>query len=277
MDANSSIHSRRPSILILSGGAGASAEQVVHTVLAQFPNGGVQVIVIPNVRDEVQLAEVVERARQNQALIVHTLVDHNLRDTLESMTRSVGVAAVDLMGDLIEQVQRISGQPPLEQPGLYRKLNRQYYDRVSAIEYTMAHDDGKDPDGWPQAEILLLGVSRSGKTPLSLYLSVLGWKVANLPLVPGLQLPEGLEKFDRQRMYGLKIDAGQLLLHRQQRQRSLGAPGFSSYTDPNKVNQELDFAVDLYRGLGCTVIDVTDRPIESSADEIIRLMGKRFR
>lgn len=277
MESISSKQPKRFFIFIISGGVGASAEQVVHTVLAQFPQGGVQVVTIPNVRNEDQLVEAVERARLNEAVIVHTLVNHYLRDQLKSLTQKAGVAAVDLMGDLIQQVQRISGEPPLEQPGLYRRLNRQYYDRVSAIEYTMTHDDGKDSDGWVQAEILLLGVSRSGKTPLSLYLSVLGWKVANLPLVPDLRLPEALGKFDRQRMYGLKIDAGQLLLHRQERQRSLGAPGLSNYTDPNKVIEELDFALELYRWLGCTVIDVTDRPIESSAEEIIRLMAKRFR
>jgi [pyruvate, water dikinase]-phosphate phosphotransferase / [pyruvate, water dikinase] kinase len=265
-----------PTILILSGGVGASAEQVIHTVLSQFPQGNVRVITVPNVRYEQQILENVRRARQEAALVVHTLVDHHLRDRLEAEAMQEGVLTVDLMGDLMAHIQRLTGQAPLEQPGLYRKLNRQYYDRVSAIEYTMAHDDGKDPEGWSQAEILLLGVSRSGKTPLSLYLSVLGWRVANLPLVSGLQLPEALDHFDRQRMCGLKIDAGQLLLHRQQRQRSLGAPGVTSYTDPARVQEELAYALEMYRRLGCTVIDVTDRPIETSADEIIRLMTKRF-
>jgi len=267
---------KQPIILILSGGVGASAEQVVHTVLAQFPQGRVRVITIPNVREERQLSEAVERAQSSGALIVHTLINQALRTQLAVLAQQAGVAAVDLMGDLIEHVQRITGQPALEQPGLYRKLNREYYERVEAIEFTMAHDDGKDPEGWSGAEILLLGVSRSGKTPLCLYLSVLGWKAANLPLVPGLRLPGGVEKFNRDRLFGLKIDAGQLLLHRQMRQRSLGAPGLSGYTDPNKVQDELDYALTLYRHLGCSVIDVTDRPIESSADEIIRLMAKRF-
>jgi len=263
-------------ILILSGGVGASAEQVVYTVLAQFPQTNMEVVTIPNIRSESQLDEAVERAKGKNALIVHTLVDRNLRFQLISKANSMGVPAVDLMGDLIDHIQGITGQTPLEQPGLYRRLNRQYYDRVSAIEFAMTHDDGKNPDGWSKAEVLLLGVSRCGKTPLSLYLSVLGWKVANLPLVQGLRLPEALEHFDNQRMVGLQIDAGQLLLHRQQRQRTLGAPGLSSYTDPNKVQEELEYARDLYRQLGCTVIDVTDQPIESSADEIIRMMVKRF-
>jgi hypothetical protein len=190
---------------------------------------------------------------------------------------SLKIPAIDLMGDLIAKIVQMTGEKPLEQPGLYRKLNKTYYDRVAAIEFTMKHDDGKDPSGWVNADLLLLGVSRSGKTPLSLYLSMLGWKIANLPLVPGLILPAELEQMDRQHVVGLKIEAGLLLLHRQERQRHLGVPGLSDYTSPAKVESELDFAQEVFQRLGCMVIDVTDKPIESSAEELIRKMTKSFR
>jgi len=256
---------------------GASAEQVVHTVLAQFPPDIVSVITLPNVRYIEQLQEAVLYAQANQGLIVYTLVDSTLHMEMERLLEEAGIPAVDLMGELMDSIQHLTGQMPFQQPGLYRQLNKPYYDRVAAIEFTMAHDDGKDPAGWNKADLLLLGVSRCGKTPLSLYLSMLGWKMANMPLVPGLTLPNELGQVDRQRTIGIKIDAGLLLLHRQERQRHLGAPGMSDYTNPEKVEAELTYAQEVYLSLGCTVLDVTDKPIESSADELIRLMTKRFR
>jgi hypothetical protein len=156
-------------------------------------------------------------------------------------------------------------------------VNKAYYDRVAAIEYTMAHDDGRSPDTWPQADMLLVGVSRVGKTPTSLYLSVLGWKVANYPLVAGLELPIELQLVDPQRVIGLTIEAGQLLALRQQRQRRLGVPGASDYIDPQCIFDELELADEIFKRLGVTTIDVTDKPIESTANELIRLITRRFK
>lgn len=264
----------KPRIYIVSGGAGTSAEQVVNTVLAQFPDSRLPVVTISNVRYPSQLENAIQQAQTCGGLIVHTLVDSHLRAEMTRQAAAAGVPAIDLMAGLIEQISQLTGQSPLEQPGLYRKLNKPYYDRVAAIEYAMAHDDGKNPGEWSQADVLLLGVSRSGKTPLSLYLSVLGWKAANLPLVPQINLPDELEQMDRSRVIGLKIEAGQLLLHRRQRQRHLGAPGLTDYTNPERVADELDYAYKIYQRLGCKVLDVTDKPIESSADEVIRIVSR---
>lgn len=262
-------------ILIVSGGAGTSGEQVVHTVLAQFPQSRTRVVTVPNVRFESQIDDVVERAQAAGATLVHTLVDERLRARLEALAAERGVAAVDLMGPLFERLAAALGQPPLGQPGLYRQLNKAYFDRVAAIEYSMAQDDGKRSENWAMAEIVLVGVSRVGKTPLSLYLSVLGWKVANVPVVVGLDLPEALFRLDPQRVIGLTVEPGQLLAFRQQRQQRLGVSGQSDYIDPEKVYEELQYALKLCRRSGFTVIDVTDRPIETSADEVIRLVTSR--
>ena len=263
-------------ILIVSGGAGASGEQVVHTVLAQFPHSRVQVAKIPNIRFVEQVDEVISRAQASGATVVHTLVDENLRAYLLQQAAAQKVIAIDLMGTLIDRLEDMLEQKPAGQPGLYRQLNKAYFDRVAAIEYTMAHDDGKSPDTWNQAEIVLAGVSRAGKTPLSLYLSVLGWKVANVPLVPGLELARQFSELDPQRVFGLQVEAGQLLAFRQQRQQRLGVSGPSDYVDPEKVLEELDYAKKIFKRGGFTVIDVTDKPIESCADEVIRLMNSRM-
>ncbi|MCK4724940.1 MAG: kinase/pyrophosphorylase, partial [Anaerolineales bacterium] len=161
------------------------------------------------------------------------------------------------------------------QPGLYRKLREDYYERVAAIEYTMAHDDGQRPDEWDQAEIVLIGVSRVGKTPLSLYLSVLGWKVANWPIVQGIPPHPKLSQLDRRKVVGITMEPGQLLEHRRRRQSQLGAPGFSKYADPAAIHEEISAAREAFRRYGFRVIDVTDKPIETSADEVIRLISSR--
>lgn len=265
-----------PPIYIVSGGAGASGDQLVNTVLVQFPQNSVPVITVAHVRREDQLEKVVSKVEAGGGTIVHTLVDANLRRALTQLAQERNVAAIDLMGALFARLSNILGQPPLGDPGLYRRLNESYFKRVSAIEFAVTHDDGKCADDWPLAEIMLVGVSRVSKTPLSMFLSVQGWKVANVPLVMGLPLPAGLAQLDRRRVIGLDIEPGQLLLHRQQRQHRLGVRGPSAYTNPKKIFEEVEAARQVFKQQGFSVIDVTDKPIETSAAEIVELIRRRF-
>jgi hypothetical protein len=145
---------------------------------------------------------------------------------------------------------------------------------VAAIEYSMKHDDGQHPEGWLEAQIVLLGVSRVGKTPLSMYLSVLGWKIANIPLVLGITPADELFELPRKRVVGLKIDEAKLMAFRQQRQRRLGVSGPSGYINPQKIFEELEYAEKIFRKGGFSTIQVTDKPIETSADEVIRLITR---
>jgi regulator of PEP synthase PpsR (kinase-PPPase family) len=261
-----------PKIYIVSGGVGASGENLVQTVLAQFPSKQADVIPVVNIRQVDQIERAVLQAKANQGIVVHTLVDSELREKTTQLSNEYKVFAIDLMGPLIEQLTKLFKEPPAEQPGLYRRLNQAYYERVEAIEFTMAHDDGKKPEDLCDADTILVGVSRTGKTPISLYLSVLGWKVANIPFVPGLSLPKELFEVDHGHVVGLTIEAGQLLLHRKQRQNRLGAPGPTPYTDHNAVYQEIQAARALYKKQGFLIVDVTDKPIESCVDEIVRRM-----
>lgn len=272
---NTSNKTGPPPIYVVSGGTGASGEQLVHTVLAQFPESQVPVIMRGHVRHLEQVEAVVDQAAASGGTIVHTMVDARLRDALTRLAQDRNVAAIDLMGDLLSRLADVLGQEPVGHPGLYRQLHQAYFERVAAIDFAMAHDDGKNPEGWPQADIVLVGVSRVGKTPLSMYLSVLGWKVANVPLVMGLPPPPDLFQLDRRRVIGLNIEPGQLLVHRQQRQRRLGAPGPSAYTDPAAIYEEVEAARQVFRQGGFSIIDVTDKPIETSADEIIERVTRR--
>jgi hypothetical protein len=259
-----------PPIYIVSGGIGASGEQVVNTVLAQFPDITVPVIPVRSVRNAVQLENVVAKAREQGGTIVHTMVDAQLRQRLIDLTRANEVTAIDLMGALLERLTDVLGQPPVEIPGLYRQLHQPYFERIEAMEYALKHDDGQNREGWPAADVLLVGVSRTGKTPLSIYLSVLGWKIANLPLVPEIPIPRELYQLDPMRVIGLKIDLDRLLTFRRRRLGQLGIPGQSAYTDPARIEEELEFAQSVFQKGGFFTIDVTDKTVEVSADEVIK-------
>ncbi len=263
-------------IYIVSGGSGASGEQVVHTVLVQFPENHVRVITMPHVRQRAQVEEIIAQAVVTGGTIVHTLIETPLRELLVQETAAHGVPAFDVMGPLLTHLSETLGQPPLEQPGLYRRLNRAYFERVAAIEYTMAHDDGQRPHGWHEAEIMLTAVSRAGKTPLSMYLAVLGWKVANLPLIMGIPTPPELFELNPHRVFGLMISPAQLVRHRQERRQRMGAPGLDSYTDYETIKQELQAAEQIFRRGKFQILDVTDRPIEASADDIIKRVTDYF-
>jgi [pyruvate, water dikinase]-phosphate phosphotransferase / [pyruvate, water dikinase] kinase len=266
-----------PLILIVSGGAGASGERLVQKVLAQFPEGQVHVRTASNVYHMPQVEAVVAEAAEVGGIIVHTMVNSDLRRALTDRAAAAGVAAVDLMGTLLDELAARLRQAPLERPGLYRRLRQAYFDRVEAIEFTMDHDDGKHSEDWTHADIVLTGVSRVGKTPLSMYLAVLGWKVANVPLVMEIPPPSELFELNPKRVIGLTIEAGQLLRHRQQRQLRLGLPsGGGSYDDPTAVYEELESARHIFRKGGFSVIDITDKPIETSAEEIINMITRRF-
>ncbi len=263
-------------IYVVSGSTGASGELVVRTALAQFHNT-VPVVIVPYVRTAEDLTQAIEQAAATDGTIVYTLVDRRLQETLIETAQARSVPTLDLMGPLLERLTTILQEQPAGQPGLYRQQREAYFERVAAIEFSVSHDDGQRIDELDQADIVIVGVSRSGKTPLSMYLSVLGWKVANVPLIPQLEPPPQLLEIDRRRVIGLTIDPGQLVAHRRWRQARLGVGGASEYTDPAHIYEEVEEARAFCRRNGFALVDATDKPIESSADEIITLLTRQLR
>jgi len=263
-----------PVIFVLSGGVGASGEQLVSTVLAQFPGNNVRIVVSGSVRQPEQVAAVLKQAQECGGLVVYTLVDESLRQHLVDEARRSGVQTFDLMTPVIDWLSSALHTRPLQEPGRYRVLHREQFERVAAIDYTLTHDDGKNPEGWPRAELVLVGVSRSGKTPLSIFLAVLGWKVANIPLVPEIPVPPSLYELDRTRVVGLTIDPDQLLLYRRQRQARLGVTEASTYTDLESIKTELLHAKKVFREGQFQTVNMTDKTIEMGADEILRKLSK---
>jgi len=261
-----------PPIHIVSGGSGASGQQIVETVLAQFPTIRLPVIVRKHVVSLQQVEDAVKEAGAGGGTVVHTLVDGVLRDALLRLGREHGVVTIDLMGPLLEQVEVRTGAKPLEQPGMYRKLRKDYFDRIEAIDFAVSHDDGKRPEDIPLADVVIIGVSRCGKTPLSMYLAVHGWKVANVPLVKDIPPPPELTRMDRRRVIGLNIGHQQLLEYRRKREERMGRIGMTAYSSPPAVFEELEAARSIYREGGYRVVEVTDKPIEIIADEIVKLI-----
>ncbi|HAM53150.1 MAG TPA: transcriptional regulator [Nitrospiraceae bacterium] len=263
---------RPPPIYIVSAGSGASGEQIVETVLAQFPQIQVPIIKIAHVRQKEQIEDAVVEAVTTGGTIVHTLVNNDLRKALIHSGKKQNVETIDLMGPLLDRLTEVLGREPLGQAGLYRQLHQAYFDRIAAIEFTVGHDDALEPQDLSLADIVLLGVSRCGKTPLSMYLAVQGWKVANIPIVLGIPLPHQLREIDRHRVIGLSIDYEQLMIHRKRRQERMGITGPSPYTKPSMVLEELEAAQKIYKEGGFRVITVTNKPVETIADEVIGLI-----
>lgn len=263
-------------IYVVSGGRGIAGNNLVQSILIQYPNNKIPVEIIGGVDSEDMVFDVVMRAKSEGGLITHTMVDPALRKKINELAKEFNVEVIDLMGDLADYLDRNLEVQPLQHPGLYRELNQQYFDRIESIEFTLSHDDGMSPQRLQQAEIVLTGVSRAGKTPLSVYLAMYGWKVANVPLVPGVPPPDELFKIDPNRVFGLHIGAGQLIAHRMKRIQGWNNHRSESYVDQQAVREEIRNAMFVFDRGGFTVINVSNKPIESTANEILKLMSDRF-
>jgi regulator of PEP synthase PpsR (kinase-PPPase family) len=265
------------SIFVVSGGMGSSGEQLARTVLAQFPESGVSVRVFPKVFTKEQVQQIMDTAAKNDAVVVHTFVDSELRGIAANYSKKLNLTAIDLVGPLLGAMAARLELEPLGQPGLYRQLFKSYFDRIDAMDYALAQDDGKNPQGWKNAEIVLLGASRVGKTPISLYLSVLGWRVANIPIVAGMSPRESIFEIDRRRLVGLTISPAELIEHRRHRQRMLGVISKNpDYVSPQKVFEELEDIEMFFRRNRIPVVNVSGKPIETSADEVVKVVRRNL-
>jgi len=266
-----------PHIFIVSGGKGLAGDYVVKSLLVQYPDFNIPSTIISDILTSEDALRVVLLAREKNGIIVHTMVDKKMRISLCKLCREHNVPAFDLMGDLADFLTGKLGIEPISQPGLYRKMNQEYFDRVAAIEFTLATDDGLNPQKINKADIILTGISRTGKTPLSVYLAMFGWRVANIPLVNGIEPPDAIFTVDPQRVFGLTINPETLIEQRKRRVASMGYLfNSNSYLNPGIIDKELEFANYIFTKGRFTTIDVTNKPIESSANEILQYIQQRF-
>jgi hypothetical protein len=260
---------------VVSDATGETAARLVQALEAQFPDQEFVEIRHPRVESEDDLQLAVNRMRGRPAVVVYTLVQPELRETMRTLCRRARLHYCDLLGHPIDAVARVSGQAAKMTPGSRPPLNSAYFKRMEAIEFAVRYDDGVT-HGLHDADVVLVGVSRTSKTPLSIYLGYLGHKAANVPVVRGIDLPQELFEIDPAKIVGLTIDAERLLDIRTARVRSMGAPR-KRYAELEVIYSELEEAAALHRRLGCPVIDVSELSVEETAMRIIRLVEKRKR
>lgn len=257
-------------IFVVSDSTGETAERVVRAALLQFPEHRVRVRLFTRVRDEQAVSEVLEKAAEQGAMVVFTLVNTELREYFHRLAHERGVDTVDVIGQLIHKVANFIEAEPMNRPSATMPLSEEYFRRVEAIEFAVKSDDGKEPRNLRRADLVLTGVSRTSKTPLSTYLAGRGLKVANVPLVLGVEPPEELFAVGAEKVVGLTIEIEQLLDIRKERLKQLGMPEDANYGLREHVRAELTFAHDIFRrGADWMVVDVTGRAIEETATIIL--------
>ena len=260
---------------IVSDATGETAARLVLALEAQFPDQAFVEIRHPRVENAEDLLIAVQQARGRPAVMVYTLVEPGLRDTMRQLCRRARVHYCDLLGHPIDSISRVAGVAAKMEPGVRAPLDAQYFKRIEAIEFAVKYDDGVGR-GLDEADVVLVGVSRTSKTPLSIYLGYLGQKAANVPVVKGIELPEELFEIDPAKIVGLTIGAERLLDIRTARVRSMGAPR-KRYAELEAIYAELEEASAVHKRLRCPVIDVTELSVEETAMRIIRLVERRKR
>lgn len=258
---------------IVSDSTGETAARLVLALEAQFPDQAFEEVRHPPIEtiDDLQLC--VNRAKGRPAVMVYTLVDRELRECMRTLCRSARLHYCDLLGHPIESIAKVSGMAAKMKPGARPPLNSAYFKRMEAIEFAVKFDDGVG-SGLREADVVLVGVSRTSKTPLSIYLGYLGHKAANVPVVKGITPPPELFDVDPLKIVGLTIDAERLGEIRSARVRGMGGEN-RRYSELLEIYEELDVASALHRRLGCPVIDVTGLSIEETAHRVVRLVDRR--
>src|SRR5271154_3934419 len=231
---------------VLSDSTGETAEKVVRAAMLQFPHSGAHIRVHTRVRTKEAVRPILERAANEGALIVFTVVSPELREYIHAASYELKVEALDLIGSLIGKLSTFLDRQPINMPSAMLPLSDEYFRRIEAVEFTVKSDDGKDPRNFKKADLILVGVSRTSKTPLSTLLAQRGLKVANLPLVLGVPPPPELDEAPQDRIVALTIGIEQLCEIRQARLRQLGMPTETNYALREHVRQELAFASTLF-------------------------------
>jgi len=257
-------------IFICSDSVGETAEAVVRASMRQFEAEHVKIKRWSHVKAEDEIRQIMEEAARIGSFVVYTLVLPELREMIRQEAIRLNVFAVDIMGPVMEAFVNTFNSAPKQRPGLLHAMDREYFKRIEAIEYTVKCDDGQDPASWERADLILLGVSRTSKTPLSMYLAYKGYKVANYPLVPEVKLPPALFEMPSSRFVGLTMRPANLVNIRTERLKAVGLPFGATYATLERVTEELDHAHAIFRRLGCIVIDVTERAIEETAGTVLQ-------
>jgi len=263
-----------PIVYILSDSIGETGEIVVKAAASQFDAGKLDIRRIPYLSSISEVEEALDEAAAAGGAVFYTLVRQDLKELLESRAQELGLISVDIMGPTIQALKKLTRVTPKFEPGLIRKMDEAYFSKVEAIEFAVKYDDGKQPRGLILADIVTVGVSRTSKTPLSMYLAHKGIKAANVPLVPEVFPPEELFKIPAHKVFGLTIKPAVLFEIRKERLKTMGLPTVTDYANLERIYQEIEYSLDIMKKIGCPIIDVTNRAVEETATRILDIYRK---
>lgn len=265
---------RQRHIFIVSDATGHTCELVVKAVLTQFDASRAVLHRVQYVRDTEQVKKVVEDAGEVRGVVVFTLVSPELRRVIHREGIKRAVPTIDIMGPILTRFTDLLEISPLALPGLFKHLNEDYFARIEAIDFAVNHDDGCRPEELNLADLVLIGVSRTSKTPISIYLSYRGYRVANVPIIMEVELPSQVYELDARKVVGLTIRPDRLQAIRMARANRLKMGIGDRYVDIDRIKEEVKYSTEIFNRTGWMVIDVTSRSIEESSTIIMELMGK---
>lgn len=263
---------KRITVYVLSDSIGETGELLSRAALSQFNSGKYEVRKFPYITEEEQITEIFEEAKNEPCVFIYTIVIKELRDFIVRKAEELNILTVDLMSPALDAISNVLGYEPKRESGLIRRLDENYFKKVESVEFAVKYDDGKDSRGIKKADIVLVGISRTSKTPLSMYLAHKNYKVANMPLVPEVSPPKELFEKDNRQIIGLIASPKKLNEIRQERLKSLGLDNSASYANLDRINMELEYSRQIMEKLGCMVIDVSNKAIEETAGIIIDYM-----
>jgi len=258
-------------IYIVSDSIGETAEQVTKAAISQFVLEKHEIRRFPFVNEKSQVIEIIKEARNQNSIIIFTMVVQELKNFIIEETTKWNIPSIDIMSPIIEGLGNVLHSTPKREAGLIRKLDERYFKKVEAIEFAVKYDDGKDPRGLKKGDIVLIGISRTSKTPLSMYLAHKNIKVANVPLVPEVEPPRELFEIPSKKIIGLTTDPMKLIEIRQERLKALGLKREANYASIERILEELEYADGIMKRLSCPVIDVSNKAVEESASIILEV------
>ena len=262
-------------VVIISDSTGETAINYIKSVTSQFPDLQTRMVRRPDIRTKEEIDEIMDQI-DKESVIVMTVADKDLSLYLRARAKEANIIVLDILSYGINKFEELTGKKAIRKAGLTRTLSSGYFKMIDSIEFAIQYDDGKDPRGFPKSDIVLVGVSRTSKTPTTMILATKNFKVSNLPLVPESVLPQELFEVDPDRVIGLVIDPDKLSDIRSLRTRTLGLKGESKYFDKERIKEELDYAMEVFKDLDCKVIDVTENTIEQTATEIVQYYFNKF-
>jgi len=259
-------------VLVVSDGTGVTGERVVRAALTQFDPTSVVVERISKARDRARILSAIELASRRRATILFSLVSPEQRHDLLDEARRQHVQTIDLLGPILSRLSEVLKVSPYAEPGIFHQLDEEYFQRTEAIAFAVKHDDGRMVSELHLADLVLVGVSRTTKTPLSMLLAYRGWRVANVPIILALEPPEELLAIDRSRVIGLTALPSWLEAVRRERARRMARGHEIAYAEPAYIRDELNWFRRITEREDWIAIDVTRKAIEETASEIVALM-----